>query len=578
MPWRPSHPGERPTLGYYAINWIEENLGRPDTTEYEPLILTREQAEFLLRFYEIDPYSGRRLIRRAVLSRPRGWGKSPFVSALCLLEGLGDVVFDGWDSDGQPVGKPWSRVRRPLVQLAAVSDQQVMTNAWPPLLEMLNIDAPVFDNYHGLESFGSYVNLPWGRIEPITASGNTAKGAPAVFMCWDQTEEWTPGNGGISLSKKLADNVAKTRGTYIETPNAYAPTGEEAASVAQRSAEAWAAMQEGRARLDKGLLYDHREAPGDTDLADRDSLLLGLRLAYGDSSGHPDGCMIHEPPCEPGWADHDSHIARIWDPDNDEQNARANFLGQITGTSDAFMDRPTWEATENEDSVLFERDLITLGFDGSRGRAKGKPDATALIACRISDGHLFELLVLEAPDDRSTWQTWSPDIPRLEREIEQAFEKFDVAAFYADPGSDWRSHVNAWEAKYGSKAKHKMSTKHPFEWWMTGGRSSAVEQSIEQFESAVIHRELSHSPKDRRLTAHMLQARRRRSHGKLALGKESAASSYKIDAAVAAILAWTARLDAIASGVGATREKRVYRAGRLRSGTERGSNRGRLVS
>lgn len=548
MPWKPAFPGERPTLGYYAIDWIEDNLAAPDRGNYEPLLLTREQAEFLLRLYELDPVTGRRIIRRGVLSRPRGWGKSPFVSALCILEGLADVVPDGWDAEGRPVGKPWAEVRTPLVQLAAVSDKQVMTNAWRPLLEMLETAAPVLDNYPGLEPMGTFVNLPRGRIEPITASGGTAKGAPAVFMVWDQTEEWTPGNGGIAFSKKLADNVAKTRGAYVETPNAYSPVGEDAASVAQRSAEAWAAMKEGRTRMSSGLLYDHREAPAETDLGDRESLLAGLRVAYGDSSADPRGCVIHDPPCEPGWADHEYHIARIWDPDNDEQNARANFLGQVTGTSDAYLSRPEWAACMDVDKVLADGDVITLGLDGSRGRAKGKPDATALIGCRVDDGHVFEIAVLEADDDRSTWATWSPDIPELESQIAAAFDRFTVAAFYADPGRDWRSHVNAWEAKFGSQVKVKARRDHPFEWWMTGGRSLQVEQAVEQFESAVHHQDMTHDGATR-LTAHVLNARRRRSHRHLALGKESAASAHKIDAAVAAVLAWQARLDAVASGV-----------------------------
>lgn len=74
IPWKPEFPGERPTLGWAAIDWIESNLAAPDRGSYEPLLLTREQAEFVLRFYEIDPVSGRRVIRRGVLSRPRGWG------------------------------------------------------------------------------------------------------------------------------------------------------------------------------------------------------------------------------------------------------------------------------------------------------------------------------------------------------------------------------------------------------------------------------------------------------------------------------------------------------------------------
>ena len=36
----------------------------------------------------------------------------------------------------QPVGKPWAEVRTPLVQIAAVSEEQTK-NTWSPLLEML---------------------------------------------------------------------------------------------------------------------------------------------------------------------------------------------------------------------------------------------------------------------------------------------------------------------------------------------------------------------------------------------------------------------------------------------------------
>ena len=81
MPWKPSEPGEVPTLGYQVLDWIAENLAAPDRAVYEPFVLYREQAEFVLRFYELDPRTGRRRRRRAVISRPRGWGKSPLLAA-----------------------------------------------------------------------------------------------------------------------------------------------------------------------------------------------------------------------------------------------------------------------------------------------------------------------------------------------------------------------------------------------------------------------------------------------------------------------------------------------------------------
>jgi hypothetical protein len=110
MPWRPSEAGEWPTLGWAALDWIESYLATPDRADYEPLRLTREQAEFVLKLYRLNPVSGARVIHRAVLSRPRGWGKSPMLAALAAWEALGEPVFDGWDAQGQPVGRPWATI------------------------------------------------------------------------------------------------------------------------------------------------------------------------------------------------------------------------------------------------------------------------------------------------------------------------------------------------------------------------------------------------------------------------------------------------------------------------------------
>ena len=541
MPWVPSEPGEVPTLGYQVLDWIAENLAAPDRAGYEPFVLYPEQALFVLRFYELDPRSGRRKFRRGVISRPRGWGKSPFLAALACAEALADVVPAGWDANGQPVGRPWVDVRTPLVQIAAVSETQTK-NTWQPLLEML--DGPVIDNYPGLEPFDTFVNLPRGRIEPITSSARTVKGNKPVFAVLDQTEEWVPSNGGPRLAETIRINAAKVGGSSVESPNAFVP-GDR--SVAEASAEFWDAIRSGRAR-DDGLLYDHREAPAETDLEDRESLLAGLRVAYGDSSAHRDGCVIHDPAHRPGHVDLDTLIATIWDFGTSPATARADFLNQVTHASDAFVSQPEWAAVADPSKVIADGDVVTLGFDGSRGRAKGKPDATALIGCRGSDGHLFELGVWEALDGAGE-ADWSPPIAEIEAAVRHAFRRFTVAAFYADPAKDWRSHVNAWEAEYAGMVQVKVTPAHPFEWWLTGGRSGLVQKAVESFEGAVRNRDLTHSG-EYALTRHMLNARRRVRSNKLALGKENDYSPRKIDAAVAAVLAWQARLDAVARGVG----------------------------
>jgi phage terminase large subunit-like protein len=247
VPWKPRDEHDFPTLGWYVLDWIPENLAAPDVPDYEPFRPYPEQEDFILEFYRLDPVTGRRKIRRGVISRPRGWGKSPLLAALANVEALADVVPDGWDANGQPVGRPWRDIRTPLVQIAAVSDDQTK-NTWTPLLEML--EGPVLDNYPGLEPLDTFVNLPRrGKIEHITSSARTVKGNRPNFVVLDQTEEWIESNGGKKLAKTIRINAAKTGGSTVESPNAFIP-GED--SVAEDSAAYWDKIVEGKAR-DDGL-------------------------------------------------------------------------------------------------------------------------------------------------------------------------------------------------------------------------------------------------------------------------------------------------------------------------------------
>ena len=537
MPWKPPEPGAVPTLGFEVIDWITAYLAAPDRPEYEPFVLYPEQEDFVLRYYEINPRTGKRRFRRGVISRPRGWGKSPFLAALAIVEALGPVVPDGWDADGQPVGKPWSEVRTPLVQIAAVSETQTK-NTWVPLLEML--DGPVLDAYPGLEPLDTFVNLPRGRIEPITSSARTVKGNKPVFAVLDQTEEWVKSNGGPRLAQTMRINAAKVGGTTIESPNAFIP-GE--GSVAEESAQFWAKIREGKAR-DDGLYYDHREAPPETDLEDRVSLLSGLAYTYGDSADRNGGHV-----------DLDTLVATIWDPSTDVQVARADFLNQITHASDSWLSQPEWAACAAPGTVVADRDVIVLGFDGSRRRNRGVTDATALMGCRVSDGHLFQLRVWEQPEGPGGDQ-WQVPVGEVLAEVDEAFRRFKVIGMYADPAK-WESHIAAWEAKYGPQLLVKSSLAHPIEWWMTGGRALQIVRATRSFHDAVTDQELTHDGSSA-LMRHVLNARRRESRSGVQIAKAHPDSSRKIDAAVASILAWQCRLDALAKGAQVERSGVVY--------------------
>lgn len=543
MSWEPLEGDEFPTLGYDVIDWISANLAQPDAgAEPRPFVLYPEQEDFLINFYRLDPVTGRRKFRRGVLSRPRGWGKSPFAAALMAVEGLGPVVFDGWDASGQPVGKPWAEIRTPLIQVAATSETQ-SRNTFSALQEMM--EGPVVDNYRGVEILGDRINLPSGRLEMVTTSARTIKGARSDFVVCDQTEEWVSSNGGSRLHQVIDANAAKRGGAYLETPNAFIP-GED--SVAEKSANYWSMIQEGKAVAD-GLYYDHREAPGDTDVADRESLTIGLRIAYGDASQHPDGCVIHEPACPPGHADLEPRIQSFWDLTKDVQVARSDYLNQVVAASDSWLSRPELTAVVDVEKVVGPDEPIVVGFDGSRGRAKGVSDATALIGCRVSDGHLFVLDVWEQPRNATDWHV---PVAEVDARVREVFDQYTVVGFYADPNG-WTSQISEWEARHGRSLTVKARRDAPMTYWPKG-KDANVPRLLEELHDAVVNGDCSLDGSTV-LIRHMLNARRRRTRSGYLLYKAYPDSPDKIDAAYAAVMAWKARLDAMSAG--ASRKKQI---------------------
>lgn len=535
MPWKPEFEGEFPTLGWEMLDFYTDLLARPDTPDYEPLILTEEQARFVLDFYRIDPTTGRRVYRRGVFSRPKKYGKSPIMGALGIGEALGPVVFDGWDANGRPVGKPWAEVRTPWVQFAAVNEDQTR-NAFDPLLEMIR-QGPIMD-YYDVDPMETFVSLPKGRIEYITAAGTSKEGQRPVFSALDQTESWYESNGGVKLAAVIRRNLAGTGGTSIETPNAYRPGS---GSVAEQSFAYAQAIEEGRAR-DEGLLMDHQEAPAGTDITEDDSLRAGLLVAYGDSAKE-----------NGGWVDLDWIIGNIKDPATDPQDARQYFLNQVTHASDSWMAKPEIMAAVDQDKKVDAGETIVLGFDGSRGRVKGKADATALVGMRVSDKHLFPIGVWErgAGDP----QDWAPDTHEVSAVVKEAFEKYNVVGFYADP-SGWTGQVADWEAKYGRRLKVKASRDEPIAAWPRG-KDSRVAEHVEKLRQAMVMQEMTWDGSSA-LMRHMLNARRRSlKRGGYLLYKQFPDSPDKIDAAYAAVMAYKACLDVISKG--ATRAPRKRR-------------------
>ena len=241
-------------------------------------------------------------------------------------------------------------------------------------------------------------------------------------------------------------------------------------------------------------------------------------------------------------------------------------MNQITHHSDSWVTSPQWNACYRPDRAIpADGAAITLGFDGSKGRARGKADATALIACEVATGHMFELGVWEQPSGPDG-KGWTPPVLLVDTAVRNAFARWNVIGFYADPNG-WTEWIAKWEASYGRNLWLKASGDHPIMVWPSG-KTAVVSKFVERTRVAIVTSgeawtahdkavsgnqlalaigEFSHDG-SMAMTRHFLNARRRKVASGYLIFKAYPESRDKIDAAYAGVMAWTARLDAIALG------------------------------
>lgn len=166
-------------------------------------------------------------------------------------------------------------------------------------------------------------------------------------------------------------------------------------------------------------------------------------------------------------------------------------------------------------------------FDGSKSN-----DHTALIGCRMSDGHVFTLGVW-APDE----STGIINFGKVDGAIDSAFAMYKVVAFYADV-REWESYVKtAWPEKYGEDllvwAVPKGKEPAPIAWDM---RSHAYifAEAAEMCYSEIQERGFTHDG-NWDVSRHVGNARVHEVRGRFTIKKESPKSANKIDAAVCVV-------------------------------------------
>jgi hypothetical protein len=494
------------SFGYQVAEWIERYCVIPDGWNAgKPYTLTEEMHLFLEQFYAVDESTGQFVHRRGgQLIRPQKWGKGPFSAAIICAEALAPVVpvLEYGKFRVRPWPKPW-------IQVTAVSEDQTV-NVFSALIPMIALGPLARDIP---DSGLGRINLPSGGwIEPVTASGRSRLGQRVTFTVQDETHSWLQSNGGWTLADNQRRNLAGMGGRFLETTNAFDPVEQ---SVAQRTFEAKA----------PGTLIDDAPAPpGSVRIREeRDAVLTSVyKDALRDRGGWVDRERIH------------AEIEALLE--HDPAQAERFFLNRKMTTEGAAFDLVRFKSLKRP-GLPPKGSIIVIGIDGAR-----HDDAIAAVATDVKTGFQWPLCIIERPENAP--DDYEHDTSILDGAMVEAMETWVVWRVYIDP--QYIDHlVEKWSNRYGPKRIIE---------WLTY-RPRQIAWAVREYAQAIGAGDVSHDGNET-FVRHVGNARKRvltvkddKERPMHTLAKDSNRSPRKIDAAMAALLSWKARTDAVELGI-----------------------------
>jgi hypothetical protein len=498
-----------------------------------PWAFTPEQARFLLWFFALDE-SGQFTYHSAVLQRLKGWGKDPVAAALGVGHLFGPTVFDHWEGD-RPIGRENPNA---WVQMVAVSQDQTK-NTMKLFPSLITAEAR---RQYGIQV--GKLNV-WGmgdtrQIEAVTASVMAIEGGRPTLIVRNETQNWNASNGGHDMAGAIEGNAAKSEkdspARMLDICNAYRP-GED--SVGQRQREAYESTlgtDDNPAEFgDYGLMYDSLEAPPKAPLT-LDAAPAVVRAVRGDAI----------------WLDAEGRIKKsIANPTNTASESRRKWYNQITAAEDAWTEPLEFDPLRDTTKVVEAGEEVVMFLDCSKS-----DDATALVGCRLIDGHIFTIAMWQRPPGKRG-DGWLAPREEVDAKVVATFEKYRVVAFFGDPSHVrddetmdryWDPLFDEWHLRYRHKLRvwasgKKGGTGHSVMFDMSARDNartfaSAVGFALEEIKSAAFTWD-----GDARLRKHVLAARRYPVQGYVSISKDNRESRNKIDLAICMVGARMVRRD-----------------------------------
>jgi phage terminase large subunit-like protein len=506
-----------PSLGGQVCAWIEENLVYgPGDLRGKPVVLDAEKRALVYRMYEVYPQkhemAGRRRFKRVGLSLRKGSAKTEFAAMIAAVElhPYGPVRCDGFDAHGQPVGVG---VVDPYIPMVAYTEEQSDELAFGALRVILMYSQVADDFDIGIERIMRIGGD--GKAVSLSNSPDSRDGARTTFQVADETHRWNNPRLKAAHRTMLANTPKRKLADAWSLEVTTAPSPGEN-SVAEDTMEYARQINEGVIQ-DARLFFFHRQAGDQHDL----TTVEGVKAAVIEASGPV-----------AAWSDIDAICQQWQDPTSDKAYLERVWLNRLVRASERAFDVQQWKALVNPGFVAPDGEMITIGFDGARWH-----DAVALVGTHVVTGTQWLLGLWERPLKVEEWEAPEEEISAV---VEAAFEKWNVWRMYCDPPY-WETTVSQWAGKYGDKRVL---------FWYTS-RLKQMSYAIRAFSTAIQAREVFNDGGED-LARHIGNAVRKTlrmvdEEGKplWVIYKERADSPFKIDAAMAAILSWQARTDAL---------------------------------
>jgi phage terminase large subunit-like protein len=446
----------------------------------------------------------------------KGSAKTEFAAMIAAAElhPTAPVRSDGFDAHGQPVG---FGVTDPYIPLVAYTEEQSDELCYAALKTILEY-SPLADDFDiGIERIMRISGD--GKAVSLSSSPDARDGARTTFQVCDETHRWNTPRLKAAHRTMMANLPKRFLSDAWSLEVTTAPSPGEG-SVAEDTMQ-YARKVEAGDIEDSQLFFFHRQASDNHDLSTPE----GIREAVIEASG---------PVAQ--WSDIDGICKQWQDPTTDKAYLERVWLNRLVQATERAFDHELWISLAT-DFLPKPGDAITLGFDGARWH-----DAVALVGTHIETGFQWLLGLWEKPQNIEEWEAPEQEIDGV---VDGAFSQYTVWRMYCDPPY-WETQVATWSGRYGEKRVIS---------WYTN-RLKQMAYAIRSFNTSLLAKEVSHDG-NQDYARHIGNAVRKnvrmvdeKGEPLWVIYKERPDSPLKIDAAVAGVLSWQARCDALALGVG----------------------------